>query len=183
MKNLCARKLLTISAYYLIFQLACFGTLTASKVTFGQSSPNLKLPPNRSAYTLREFIDLTEQQSGYRFFFVQGEIKEDAQVKINPELKNLTEILDDVAKQTALQFKLLDDIIVIKKMDSAVPEARNQKPGEKTVAGRVIDNKGAPLPGVSIVVKGTTNGTLTNSDGVFSLNAPEDATLVFSLSG
>ncbi|MFV0377039.1 MAG: SusC/RagA family TonB-linked outer membrane protein [Mangrovibacterium sp.] len=183
MKNLCARKLLTISAYYLIFQLACFGTLTASKVTFGQSSPNLKLPPNRSAYTLREFIDLTEQQSAYRFFFVQGEIKEDTRVKINPELKNLTEILDDVSKQTALQFKLLDDIIVIKKMDSAVAEARNQKPGEKTVAGRVIDNKGVPLPGVSIVVKGTTNGTLTNSDGVFSLNAPEDATLVFSFIG
>ncbi|RPD45241.1 TonB-dependent receptor [Hymenobacter sediminis] len=52
-----------------------------------------------------------------------------------------------------------------------------------TVAGRVTDSKGAGLPGVTIVVKGTTQGTSTNADGYFTLQAPENSVLVFSFVG
>ncbi|TGE04802.1 SusC/RagA family TonB-linked outer membrane protein [Hymenobacter fodinae] len=52
-----------------------------------------------------------------------------------------------------------------------------------TVAGRVTDAKGAGLPGVTIVVKGTTQGASTNSDGYFTLQAPENSVLVFSFVG
>ncbi|HEY3404006.1 MAG TPA: TonB-dependent receptor [Ohtaekwangia sp.] len=53
----------------------------------------------------------------------------------------------------------------------------------KTVTGVVTDENSEPLPGVSIVEKGTTNGTTTDADGRFSLQVPEDATLVFSFIG
>jgi len=53
-----------------------------------------------------------------------------------------------------------------------------------TVGGSVEDNTGSPLPGVTIVVKGTTNGTITDFDGNYSLsNVPADGTLVFSFVG
>ncbi|MBC6992310.1 SusC/RagA family TonB-linked outer membrane protein [Hymenobacter sp. BT491] len=52
-----------------------------------------------------------------------------------------------------------------------------------TVSGRVLDDKGQPLPGVNVVVRGTSNGTQTNSDGQYTLTAPENATLVFSFVG
>ncbi|UOG73522.1 TonB-dependent receptor [Hymenobacter tibetensis] len=51
------------------------------------------------------------------------------------------------------------------------------------VSGRVTGEKGEPLPGVTIIVKGTTQGITTNSDGGFTLNAPEGSTLVFSYVG
>nr|GFD10226.1 hypothetical protein [Tanacetum cinerariifolium] len=51
------------------------------------------------------------------------------------------------------------------------------------VSGRVTDTKGAGLPGVTVLVKGTTNGTSTDADGNFSLSVPENSTLVFSSVG
>ncbi len=55
---------------------------------------------------------------------------------------------------------------------------------QKTVQGTVTDDTGAPLPGVTVVVKGTTQGTITDVDGNYLLNVPADAnTLVFSYIG
>ncbi len=54
----------------------------------------------------------------------------------------------------------------------------------KAISGKVIDNLGEAIPGVSIVVKGTTIGTITRPDGTYNLNVPEDATnLVFTFVG
>ena len=54
----------------------------------------------------------------------------------------------------------------------------------KTIVGKVTDSSGAPLPGVTVVVKGTTQGTITDTDGNYSLvNVSPDATLVFSFVG
>jgi len=55
---------------------------------------------------------------------------------------------------------------------------------QKTVSGVVKDDGGAPLPGVSVIIKGTSTGTATGIDGDFSIpNVPDDATLVFSFIG
>jgi TonB-dependent starch-binding outer membrane protein SusC len=52
-----------------------------------------------------------------------------------------------------------------------------------TVSGTVTDTQGQPLPGVTVVEEGTTNGTVTNTDGVYTITVPENATLVFSFVG
>jgi TonB-dependent SusC/RagA subfamily outer membrane receptor len=54
---------------------------------------------------------------------------------------------------------------------------------DKTVTGVVTDNSGLPLPGVTIIVKGTSNGTQTDFDGNYSINASETSTLVYSFIG
>ncbi|MBN1598586.1 MAG: TonB-dependent receptor [Bacteroidales bacterium] len=51
------------------------------------------------------------------------------------------------------------------------------------ITGTVIDSDGEPLPGVSIIVKGTTQGTTTSIEGTYSLEVPDDAVLVFSFIG
>ncbi|MFK5890526.1 MAG: TonB-dependent receptor [Flavobacteriaceae bacterium] len=51
------------------------------------------------------------------------------------------------------------------------------------VSGTVVDTEGQPIPGVSVIVKGTSNGTSTDFDGKYSVNAASDATLVFSYVG
>jgi TonB-linked SusC/RagA family outer membrane protein len=57
------------------------------------------------------------------------------------------------------------------------------QPGNITVKGKIVDENGEPLPGAAIVEKGTTNGTITDNDGNFSLSVPSDATLVVSFIG
>ncbi len=54
---------------------------------------------------------------------------------------------------------------------------------QNIVTGSVKDDTGQTLPGVSVVVKGTTTGTVTDIDGKFSLSAPANATLSFSFVG
>jgi hypothetical protein len=57
------------------------------------------------------------------------------------------------------------------------------KAQDLNVSGTVTDGSGAPLPGVSVVVKGSTRGATTAVSGSYTINAPADATLVFSLMG
>ncbi|RZK33813.1 MAG: SusC/RagA family TonB-linked outer membrane protein, partial [Hymenobacter sp.] len=52
-----------------------------------------------------------------------------------------------------------------------------------TISGQVLDEKGAGLPGVNVIVKGTSNGAQTDADGRYKITAPDDATLVFSFVG
>jgi TonB-dependent starch-binding outer membrane protein SusC len=55
---------------------------------------------------------------------------------------------------------------------------------QQSIEGRVVDHEGQPLPGVTVIVKGTTQGAVSNNDGEYSLSGiPEDATLVFSFVG
>jgi len=64
------------------------------------------------------------------------------------------------------------------------PAVNYRKPVDKTITGKVVDEKNSPLPGVSVVVKGTTTGSITGADGTFSLNVSETATtLSFSFIG
>ncbi len=51
------------------------------------------------------------------------------------------------------------------------------------ISGKVVDGSGAPLPGVNVVVSGTTNGTITDADGIYTLSAPEGSVLSFSFIG
>ena len=58
-----------------------------------------------------------------------------------------------------------------------------RRPADAPVTGRVTDEKGAGMPGVTVVVKGTSNGTSTGPDGEFTLTVPDNATLLFSFIG
>ncbi|MBC8004600.1 MAG: SusC/RagA family TonB-linked outer membrane protein, partial [Verrucomicrobia bacterium] len=80
-----------------------------------------------------------------------------------------------------LSYEIEDRTVVIKKAAE-----KNQAPAtqQKGISGAVNDNKGLPLPGVSVVVKGTTIGTITDTDGKFKLSIPASAqTVVFSFVG
>ncbi|NQU53831.1 MAG: TonB-dependent receptor [Bacteroidetes bacterium] len=54
---------------------------------------------------------------------------------------------------------------------------------QQSISGTVLDEGGEPLPGVAVVIKGTANGTVTNIDGIYTLDAPADASLLFSFVG
>ena len=72
------------------------------------------------------------------------------------------------------KVKVLKPDITLSKIDDQI----------KTITGRVIDEKGDPIPGASVIIKGTSKGTITDSKGNYSLsNVPEDATLVYSFIG
>jgi hypothetical protein len=98
-------------------------------------------------------------------------------------------VLNEVLEGTGLMYRVLNTDIVV----TQAPRLSSETAGNtlaaaqqqtKTITGKVTDENGQPLPGVTVVVKGTTTGTVTNADGEFNLQIPESAdVLTFSFVG
>jgi TonB-linked SusC/RagA family outer membrane protein len=108
--------------------------------------------------------------------------------KVNAEFKDakIEEILDAVLKGEGLSYEVFEKQILISKEERGVDPSllTTQQPQKKELSGTVKDSKGLPLPGVTVMVKGTTLGIITDNDGNFRLSVPLDAKiLVFSFIG
>jgi TonB-linked SusC/RagA family outer membrane protein len=126
-----------------------------------------------------------EKNTGYNFVFASRELKDLPNVSIESKGKSVYDILIDIATQTSLNFKQVNDNIHV----NAGKRKNNQvsieilEGYEVTVTGTVKDSNGDPLPGVSIIIEGTSIGTVTDLEGNYSLEVPEDGVLVFSFIG
>ena len=145
--------------------------------TYGQ---NQKISISMENATFKEIIERLEKESGYYVVVKYDQKLLDKRTDVSFKEATVTEILDDLLKETGLEFKIIDRYIAINvkgEMNTAIPQQR-------AVKGKVTDSSGQPLPGVSVVVKGTTIGVTTSSDGSYDFNVPGNAaTLVFSFVG
>ena len=128
--------------------------------------------------TVKEAIAQIKKTTGYTFVF--SSIDLDTQKKVSLLLKDATieETMKQLLKgQKGISYEIKDKKIVIKR-------AGSQQPGKVTkVTGRVADAKGDPVIGATVMVKGTTNGTITDFDGNFTIEANENAMLEVSFVG
>ncbi|HDR51151.1 MAG TPA: SusC/RagA family TonB-linked outer membrane protein [Mariniphaga anaerophila] len=124
-----------------------------------------------------------EDNSKFVFLYKNEDL--DLEKKVTVELENATiqQVLDAGFAGQNVGYDVYDRQIVIHKADKLrLPAQLAQQ--QRTVTGVVTDQSGQPLPGVTVVVKGTTQGTVTNADGDYTItNIPDDATLVFSFVG
>ncbi|MCD6366769.1 MAG: SusC/RagA family TonB-linked outer membrane protein, partial [Bacteroidales bacterium] len=130
-----------------------------------------------------EVLEQIEKQSEFRFAYSSELIDMNRRVSLDINEKNIDETLDVLFDGTSVKHVVHDRYIMLypKEMDSFSESISSQ---QQTITGIVTDNSGQPLPGVTVVVKGTTNGTVTNSDGQYSISSlPKNATLVFSFVG
>ena len=97
-------------------------------------------------------------------------------IDVKADNKNIISVLDDIFSKSPLTYKAYDNNLIV-----IAPRELLQ---QQKITGTVTDEKGNPLPGVTVIVKGTTLGALTDMSGKYSIeNAPKDATLVFSFIG
>ena len=131
------------------------------------------------------FVDVLKQienQSEYYFYYNNDEISKLKDVSISISNKKIEEVLEELLSGTNLEYKIIDRYIALKKKEGASNDQEIQQ--QKPVSGKVTDSSGISLPGVSIVVKGTTNGVIAGNDGSYSIsNVPANATLQFSFVG
>ncbi|QGY48246.1 SusC/RagA family TonB-linked outer membrane protein [Maribellus comscasis] len=125
-----------------------------------------------------DILDKIEEQSEFYFMFDASKIDVNQRRSINCENRTITSILDQLFEDTKITYRISDRQIGL--IDTKFADAEQVK----TVYGKVTDSSGSPLPGVTVVVKETSNGTVTNADGEYSLsNVPNDAVLIFSFVG
>ena len=132
--------------------------------------------------TLQEVFQVIQQQSDFDFFYKNEQIPSNARVSVQYENEAVEVILNKILSGTGLTYHVIDKDIVISTKEDASGNGNVQQ--QKAVVGKVTDASGGPLPGVSVVLKGTTNGTITDTEGSYSLsNVPGNATLQFSFVG
>ena len=162
-----------------IFLLLAF-VFAAQAKTFSQSA-NLTL--DMSKVRLIDVLNEIEEQTDYYFYFNLNLDKyQVGQVKVeNQDIKN---VLNTILKDLDLTYEIVDRYIVIKQIDENGENAGFSQQQVRAVMGKVTDSSEQPLPGVSVVIKGTTKGIITDFEGKYLLkNIPDEAILVFSFVG
>lgn len=128
--------------------------------------------------TILDILEKIEDQSEFFFMYDASIIDVNQKKSINCEDQPITTILDQLLDETEITYKVSDRQIVLTKAH----KIKNEQ-GQK-VSGKVVDGNGLPLPGVTVMVKETTIGTVTNADGEYSLSdIPDNAILRFSFVG
>jgi TonB-linked SusC/RagA family outer membrane protein len=137
--------------------------------------------------SIKSVLKHIEYNSEFSFMYDNNEI--DANRKVNIEVKDETiEIILNRLFGNETDYRIIDRHIILFPGEKHRPGDSNnymrKQQIQQKVSGKVTDSSGLPLPGVTVVVKGTTQGTVTNANGEYSItNISEDAALVFSFVG
>jgi len=142
---------------------------------------------NEKNTALEDVFRSIEQQTQFTFLYDKLALKKAQRITVSIKNATLETALKDCLKGQPLTYRIFEKTIVIKRADDDGP---NPDPSAIVasvpfqVIGKVADEKGETLPGVTVSVKGTRNGTQTNIDGAFKLTVPDGgAVLVFSYIG
>ena len=132
--------------------------------------------------TVKEVLNQIEDQTEFFFLYNSKLVNVDRQVDVDLENKLITEVLDRLFAGTTTNYQVVDRQIVLTTNEMAASMTAAQQ--QNSVSGKVTDRSGGALPGVTVLIKGTTNGTITNFDGNYTLtNVPANATLVYTFVG
>ncbi len=167
-------KLLLIMRLTLAFTF--FFVLNLSATTFSQGT---KLDINVKQVTLKELFEQIKAQSRYRFVYNNDQVKDDQRINVSVKNASVQQVLEESLRNLNLDYTIDDKQIII------FPANPVKQPAKvvKKIKGIVTDEKGQPIPGVSVFVEGTTNGVITDNDGSYSIEANPEHILVFSFIG
>ena len=141
-------------------------------------SQDTRISLNMKNVQIKDVLLKIENSSEFFFIYNNQLIDVDRNVSITVNNEKISDVLRNVFQDQQVEFQLTDRKIVI------VPTEMANQQSQTKVSGKVTDTTGAPLPGVSIVIKGTSTGTITDANGNYSLsNVPSNATLQYSFVG
>lgn len=173
----CPREKLKILCMRSIILLFTFCVTIAS----GADGQNVKLSMNLKNASLSKLFQEIEKNTDYSFVYNSSEIDKVGKSNFVFQNMELKQILDTYLKGNNFSYAINDGHVVINRVETPQQQPiKNEK-----ITGKVLDHKGKPLAQVVVAVKGSTNGTVTDNNGSYSINiqrAP-DLTLQFTFLG
>jgi TonB-linked SusC/RagA family outer membrane protein len=170
--------------YLLMTKLAILLTfafsLNSYATGYGQGNINLRLEKTH----LKKVFKAIEEQGYFRFVYKDEILPRDQRVTIVARQASLEEVLDKILNQTGLSYHRLTDNLIVIVRQAGIDAAVEKIPVAVHVSGRITNEKGEPLKDVSVIERGTTNGTTSKDDGSYALDVTSpNATLTFSFVG
>ncbi|RYE22254.1 MAG: SusC/RagA family TonB-linked outer membrane protein [Sphingobacteriales bacterium] len=173
-------KLTTLACF--VVCLMCFTAIAGT--TYGQKFLERPVTLKLNKARLTDALDKIAAQNNVKFAYTDNVLKQAYRLNVNVEDKSIRETLAGVLAPFNLTFKIIGDVIVINERTDATTIAGSQENQKQArVQGRVVDEQNLPLPGVTVKVKGTTIAVATDGNGNFTIDAPDNAALVFSYIG
>lgn len=136
----------------------------SSENAFGQQTITVQFEKQ----SLSEVLSVLKQKTSFEFLYNDEEIKSVTNITRSFTNASIQEVLKSCLTGTKYGFKIVDNLIVI------TPDDKKKDGVEKLVVrGKVVDDAGQTLPGVTILLKGTTIGVVTDIDGKFKMELPK----------
>ena len=157
--------------------LICFSVL--SSIASGTYSQNNKISLNLKRTTIQYALKEIENNSNYFFLYNNDLINVDKVVDLKVENQGIESVLDQLFQGEDIKYVVMDRQIIITPGNSKAKSFSAQS----KITGKVTNASGESIPGVTVLIKGTTIGTITDVDGRYSLPAQATDVLVFSFVG
>ena len=159
----------------LCFLFVFLGMLSATAKTIAQEQV---ISLNLKNVTYLELFNELHRQTGVRFLYSSDQLENLSRIDVVADRKKVKEILEDALKETSLTCVFEEDMVMLR-------ERQQQQISKLSVKGLVTDTKKQPLPGVTVMIKGTSLGTVTDAEGHYVLTIPQrdELVLVFSFVG
>ncbi len=164
-----------------IMRITVFLLLVSILQTFASDtySQKTKLSFDFSGTKLEDVLDEIEELSEFYFLYNKKLVNTDREVTLYVENQKIEKILDELFSGYDVVYTITDRKIIL--APSFLSDNAQQ---QNAVTGKVTDELGEPIPGANVYVKGTTKGTITNVDGIYTISSlPDDAILVYSFIG
>lgn len=147
-----------------------------------QASDAVRINVKMNNTSLREFFSYIEKNYPYTFMYDNTDINDKQLITVNEQNQPIEMVLTNVLKNKGIKYEIQASQIILSKTNTTVSES-NRMQTRKNITGKVLDEKGDPVIGANIVEKGTTNGTVTDTEGDFSLEVEENAIIHISYIG
>lgn len=160
---------------FLVFCFIATGFMQAANAVFAQTTVTARFKDA----TLSEVLWEIQRQTDFTFVYSTNDVKQIKVQQLDVNNEKIAEVLDKCLQNSGLTYSVHEGVIAIKQAEKVAA------PVEKvTLKGTVLDENGDPIIGANILVKGTTQGTTTDMDGLFSLEVEHSsATLIVSYIG
>lgn len=150
--------------------LFCF---VASHV-FLYAQDNVRITIKKDNISVIEALQMIEKQSKMFVAYNESQLKNQRNLNLNIDNQPVEAVLEQILRSTGFSYQLKDNYIIIVPQQQITP---------RQVRGRIVDENNEPVIGANVVEKGTTNGTVSDIDGNFTLNVEDNAVLHVSYIG
>lgn len=163
---------------FLFFSFIMIGFVQAANTAFAQATVTVNLKDA----TLSDVLWEIQRQTDFTFIYSTNDVKKVKVQNLSVKNEKISAVLDECLKNSGLAYTVKDGAIAIRPANEVKTVAEVEQ--ENIISGTVVDETGEPVIGANVLVKGTTNGQITDLNGRFSINAERSSvTLVVSYVG
>lgn len=183
--SLCGESFIPIRKYLrimkLTFSLMLLGLMSFASVTYSQAT---RLTFESKNATIESVFKQIEALSEFKFAYNSTKLDVDKKISLRFENQTIDVILGKILGEANFRYQIVDRYIIITDQNSLNSVVMGSEQPTRKLTGRVTDSSGTPLPGVSVVIKGTSVGTISDANGNYSFsNIDDNVTLQFSFVG